>query len=367
MKESKLKDIRDRIDAIDRQLVELMNQRAQCAIDVAEVKREAMEDGQDGEQTVNFFRPEREAQVMRKVKELNSGPLSDDQAARLIREVMSTCLSLEQQLKIAYLGPEGTYTQNAVYKQFGHAVKTVPMSTIQDVFKEVKSGATQYGLVPVENSTEGVVTHTLDEFIGTSLNICGEVELAIHHNLVNQSGDRSKITKIYAHQQSLAQCQKWLLNNMPSIECVPVSSNAEAARLASLDDSIAAICGLSAVEVFDLCVCDENIEDMQDNTTRFLVIGKEQVSPSGRDKTSLLLSAQNKPGALLALLQPLSTNQISMTKVESRPAPSGLWEYVFFIDIEGHQQDELVSDALAALKDEAALFKILGSYPKAVI
>ncbi len=362
MSESKLKTIRKRIDAIDEQLVELMNKRAQCAIDVADVKREASAD-----KDVNFFRPEREAQVMRKVKEINKGPLADNQAARLIREVMSTCLSLEQQMKIAYLGPEGTYTQNAAYKQFGHAVETVAMATIQDVFKKVESGTAHYGLVPVENSTEGVVTHTLDTFMGTSLNICGEVDLPIHHNLVNTSGDRDKITKIYSHQQSLAQCQKWLLNNMPNIETVPVSSNAEAARLANADEAVAAICGLSAVEVFNLSVCDENIEDMSDNTTRFLVIGKEAVAPSGMDKTSLLVSTKNKPGALLSLLHPFSKNNISMSKIESRPAPSGLWEYVFFIDIEGHQQDDIIAEALAALKEEAALFKILGSYPKAVI
>ncbi len=364
MSESKLQKIRQRIDIIDEQLVELMNQRAQCAMDVADVKRQ---ENTHSDLEINFFRPEREAQVMRKVKELNQGPLADDQAARLIREVMSTCLSLEQQLQVAYLGPEGTYTQNAAYKQFGHAVTTVPMPTIQDVFKKVESGSVNYGLVPVENSNEGVVTHTLDTFMDTSLNICGEVDLAIHHNLVNKSGDRSRITKIYSHQQSLAQCQKWLLNNVPNIETIPVSSNAEAARLASKDESTAAICGLSAVEVFNLSVCDENIEDMSDNTTRFLVIGKEEVAPSGKDKTSLLLSAKNKPGALLSLLEPFSKNNISMSKIESRPAPSGLWEYVFFIDIEGHQKDDIVAEALDSLKDEAAFFKVLGSYPKAVI
>lgn len=362
MSETKLLEIRQRIDAIDRQLVDLINQRAQCAIEVAEVKTAF-----GGEEEVNFFRPEREAQVMRKVKEINQGPLADEQAARLIREVMSTCLSLEQQMKIAYLGPEGTYSQNAAYKQFGHAAMTVPMPTIQDVFKKVESGTAHYGLVPIENSTEGVVTHTLDTFMNTSLSICGEVDLAIHHNLVNLSGDITKITKIFSHQQSLAQCQKWLLNNMPTIECVPVSSNAEAARLASIDDTVGAICGMSAVEVFNLAVCDENIEDMSDNTTRFLVIGREQVAPSGDDKTSLLVSTKNKPGALLSLLQPFSKNNISMSKIESRPAPSGLWEYVFFIDIEGHQQDDILAEALMGLKNEAALYKVLGSYPKAVI
>lgn len=362
MSESKLLKIRESIDAIDCQLLALMNQRARCAMDVASVKKEA-----STEDDVNFFRPDREAQVMRKVKAMNKGPLSDDQAARLIREVMSTCLSLEQQMKIAYLGPEGTYTQNAVYKQFGHAVLTLPMPTIQEVFKKVESGTANYGLVPVENSTEGVITHTLDTFMSSSLNICGEVDLPIHHNLANKSGDKSQITKIYSHQQSLAQCQKWLLNNLPHIDCVPVSSNAEAARLAREDNTAAAVCGSSAVAVFKLSVCDENIEDMPDNTTRFLVIGKQQVAPSGVDKTSILVAAKNKPGALLALLQPFANNNISMSKIESRPAPSGLWEYIFFIDIEGHQHDAIVAEALNILSAEAALFKVLGSYPKAVI
>ncbi len=363
MSESKLFEIRQRIDAIDQQLVALMNQRAQCALDVAEVKKQANSEHAE----INFFRPEREAQVMRQVKAINKGPLSDEQAARLIREVMSTCLALEQAMKIAYLGPEGTYTQNAAYKQFGHAVTTVPVPTIQDVFKRVESDGAHYGLVPVENSTEGVVTHTLDMFMQTSLNICGEVDLPIHHNLVNQTGDKSQIKTIYSHQQSLAQCQKWLLDNMPDIECVPVSSNAEAARRASEDEQAGAICGVSAVEVFHLTICAENIEDMSNNTTRFLVIGKESVAPSGHDKTSLLVSTKNKPGALLSLLQPFAKNNISMSKIESRPAPSRLWEYVFFIDIDGHQQDSIVAEALSLLHEEAAMFKVLGSYPKAVI
>lgn len=363
MSDEQLKAIRDRIDTIDKQLVDLFNQRAECAIDVAKVKQASASDNE----TIQFFRPEREAQVLRKVKGYNQGPLADEQAAKLIREVMSTCLSLEQPMKIAYLGPEGTYTQNAAHKQFGHAVTTVPMPSINDVFKSVESGAAHYGLVPVENSTEGVISHTLDTFLETNLKICGEVELAIHHNLASLSGDFSKITKIYSHQQSIAQCQKWLNKNCHDIPYVPVSSNAEAARLASQDETVAAICGISAVEVFKLSVCEQNIEDMPDNTTRFLVIGHEDVAPSGDDKTSLLLSAQNKPGALQSLLKPLSDKHLSMSKIESRPAPHGLWEYVFFIDIEGHQQDEIVAQALSELKQEASLFRVLGSYPKAVI
>ena len=362
MSDDALEKLRDRIDAIDKQLLELFNQRAGCAVDVAAVKRERSEANDEG---VDFFRPDREAQVIKRLKSLNQGPLSDDEVGRLIREVMSACLALEQPLKIAYLGPEGTFTQSAALKHFGHSVSTIPMSSIPDVFSSVESGHADYGLVPVENSTEGVISHTLDMFIDSDLKVSGEVEIRIHHHLVNQSQDISKIKQIYSHQQSFAQCRHWLDQNFPSIERIPVSSNAEAARIASQDHSAAAICGLPAVEIFDLQICFENVEDLIDNTTRFVIIGNQDVDPSGDDKTSLLISAKNYPGALLALLQPLADNKISMNKIESRPAPDRKCEYVFFIDIDGHQQAENVKQALDELKQQSALFKILGSYPKA--
>lgn len=362
MSEEDLQKLRDQIDEIDNQLLELFNRRANCAVNVAEVKRE---DGSNPTDTINFFRPDREAQVIQRIKSQNKGPLSDDEVGRLVREVMSACLALEQPLNIAYLGPEGTFTQTAALKHFGHSVSTIPMSSIPDVFSSVESGHADYGLVPVENSTEGVISHTLDMFIDSDLKISGEVEIRIHHHLVNQSQDISKIKQIYSHQQSFAQCRHWLDQNLPSIERIPVSSNAEAARIASQDHSAAAICGIPAVEIFDLKICFENIEDLFDNTTRFVIIGNQSVDPSGDDKTSLLISAKNSPGALLALLQPLADNKISMNKIESRPAPDRKWEYVFFIDVDGHQQAENVKQAFEELKQQSALFKILGSYPKA--
>jgi chorismate mutase/prephenate dehydratase len=362
MSDKELQELRNQIDDIDRQLLTLFNRRASCAVSVADVKRAASAHPEDA---INFFRPDREAQVIKRIRSENKGPLSDDEVGRLIREVMSACLALEQPLKIAYLGPEGTFTQSAALKHFGHSVTTVPMSSIPDVFNSVESGHSNYGLVPVENSTEGVISHTLDMFIDSSLKVCGEVEIRIHHHLVNQSQDVTQIKHIYSHQQSFAQCRRWLDQNFPGLERISVSSNAEAARLAKEDATAAAICGYPAVEIFDLKICYESIEDLSDNTTRFVIIGHEEIDPSGADKTSLLISTKNHPGALLGLLQPLADNSISMNKIESRPAPERKWEYVFFIDIDGHQSDKDVEQALKDLRQQAALLKVLGSYPKA--
>ena len=364
MSEDGIDKLRQRIDAIDEQLLDLFNQRASCAVEVATVKRE-LSDKPD--EAIDFFRPDREAQVIKRLKSLNQGPLSDQEVGRLIREVMSACLALEQPLKIAYLGPEGTFTQSAALKHFGHSVSTVPMSSIPDVFASVESGHASYGLVPVENSTEGVISHTLDMFVDSSLKVCGEVEIPIHHHLASKLQDVSRIKHIYSHQQSFAQCRRWLDQNLPGAERIPVSSNAEAARLAATEEDAAAICGLPAVEIFALKICFENVEDMPDNTTRFVIIGKQDVGPSGNDKTSLLISAKNIPGALLGLLQPLADHGISMNKIESRPAQGCKWAYVFFIDVDGHQEDGNVINALNELKQQAALFKILGSYPKALL
>ncbi len=357
---SELKQLREQIDAIDEQLLELFNRRAECAIAVAEAKKKELKDGE----RLEFYRPDREAEVIQRIKELNRGPLSDKEAARLIREVMSACLALEQPLKIAYLGPEGTFTQAAALKHFGNSVDTIPMSCIPDVFAAVQAGHADFGLVPVENSTEGVISHTLDMFLYSELKVCGEVEVRIHHQLANLSQDPKDIRRIYSHQQSFAQCRNWLDQNFPNIERIPVSSNAEAARLAAREPEAAAICGQQAVDIFGLRVCHSNIEDLADNTTRFMVIGDMEVAPSGHDKTTILLSARNRPGALLALLKPLAEHGISMNKIESRPSPNRLWEYVFFIDIDGHKTDPHVAEALEELQEQAALFKILGSYPK---
>lgn len=357
--EQQLKELRDQIDAIDEQIQQLISQRARCAHEVGEVKKAA------GEEVV-FYRPEREAQILRRVKERNEGPLDADEMARLFREIVSTCLALEQQLSVVYLGPEGSYTHTAAIKHFGQAVKPVPVGAIDETFREVEAGSADYGVVPVENSTEGVVNHTLDMFMRSPLKICGEVELRIHHHFLSNEKEVKKIKRIYSHQQSFAQCREWLNANMAGVEQVVVASNAMAAKRAAEESGTAAIAGETAGSLYSLQSMFANIEDSPDNTTRFLVIGKHMPGPSGEDKTSLLLSVKNRPGALYSLLEPFRRHGISLTRIESRPSRRQAWDYVFFVDLEGHVENDKVKAALAELDDEAVMVNVLGSYPKAV-
>lgn len=358
--QAQLQAIREQIDALDEQIQALIGERARCAQRVGAIKQ-ALGDHS------NFYRPEREAQVLRRVIERNRGPLSDEEIARLFREIMSACLALEEPLRIAFLGPEGTFTQAAALKHFGHGIRTLSLRAIDEVFREVESGAADYGVVPVENSTEGVVNHTLDMFLQSPLNICGEVQLRIHHHLVGLAKDSGAIRRVYSHQQSLAQCREWLDSKLPAAERVAVSSNAEAARLARQEPEAAAIAGQCAAEIYQLPVLVANIEDEPTNTTRFLIIGTQPIPPSGDDKTAILISSPNRPGALYRLLEPVTRYGLSMTRIESRPSRRGLWDYVFFIDIEGHAQDEPLASAFAELQREANLFRVLGSYPKGVL
>ncbi|BAZ94561.1 prephenate dehydratase [Thiohalobacter thiocyanaticus] len=355
-----LKAIRESIDRIDDQLLELISQRARCAQDVARIKQAA------GEMN-DFYRPDREAQILARIRELNPGPLSDDEAARLIREVMSACLALEKPLTIAYLGPEGTFTQAAALKHFGHSIRSTALGSIDLVFREVESGSAHYGVVPVENSTEGVVNHTLDMFMRSPLHICGEVQQRIELHLLGKAADTSGIKRVYSHQQSLAQCREWLDTNLLQAERIAVSSNGEAARRAAAESDSAAVASETAAELYGLNRLARNIEDEPGNTTRFLVIGKQTVAPSGRDKTSLLVSVRNEPGALYTLLAPFNEHGISMTRIESRPSRRGVWDYVFFVDIEGHAGDAQVAAALAELEQRASVLKVLGSYPRAQV
>jgi chorismate mutase/prephenate dehydratase len=355
----RLKAIRNRIDALDEQVQQLINERARLAQEVAEVKR-----AESGE-TV-FYRPEREAQVLNAVMARNQGPLSNEEMARLFREIMSACLALEQPMKIAFLGPEGTFTQAAAIKHFGHSVSTVPMATIDEVFREVEAGSANYGVVPVENSTEGVITHTLDRMINSPLQISGEVALRIHQHLMGAVA-LEDVTRVYSHRQSLAQCRKWLDTHLPNVERIEVSSNAEAVRRAAKEPNAAAIGPEAAASLYGVKLLASNVEDQPDNTTRFLVLGRNSVSPSGADKTSLLIATRNKPGALFKLLEPFARSGVSLTRVESRPSRQAIWEYVFFVDVEGHAQDPAVAAALKELEQQALLFRVLGSYPKAVL
>jgi chorismate mutase/prephenate dehydratase len=358
--DKKLDALRNRIDVLDEQIQQLISERASCARQVAEVKIEQGE-------IADFYRPEREAEVLRRVSERNTGPLPAEEMLRLFREIMSACLALEKPLSIAFLGPEGTFTQAAALKHFGHSVKTLPLDGIDTVFREVEAGAADYGVVPVENSSEGVITHTLDMFQRSPLGICGEVELRIHHHLLAADAERSGIRRVLAHQQALAQCRGWLDANLPHVERIAVASNAEAARLVVDQSGDAAIAGEMAAELYGLMTVARNIEDQPDNTTRFLVIGNQRVLPSGVDKTSILVSVHNQPGALFGLLQPIAQNGISMTRIESRPSRQGIWQYVFYIDLEGHRDDGPVAAALEELKKKAFVVRVLGSYPRAVL
>ncbi len=362
--EQKLLALRNRIDAIDDEIGRLIAARAQCAQEVAEVKKARL----SADAQILFYRPEREAQVLRRAMERNAGPLSDEEMARLFREIMSACLALENPVKVAYLGPEGTFTQQATLKHFGHSAVALPFSAIDEVFREVEAGAVNYGVVPVENSTEGVVNHTLDNFMGSNLKICGEVELRIHHNLlVSDVTSVNAISRIYSHSQSLAQCRKWLDAHYPKAERVAVASNAEAAKRLKGEWNAAAIAGSMAAELYGLKMLAEKIEDQPDNSTRFLIIGTQAVPPSGVDKTSIVVAMRNEPGALHNLLEPFHRHNIDLTRVETRPSRTGAWTYVFFIDFAGHAQDPVISQVLKEVASRAADLKLLGSYPKAVL
>ena len=355
-----LLSLREKIDALDMQIMENISCRAGLAQQVAKVKK--------GQGDKTYYRPEREAQVLRRVMNANDGVIDNENMARLFRQIMSACLALEQPIKVAFLGPEGTFTQEAAIKHFGDSAITMPMTAIDEVFREVVAGACDYGVVPVENSTEGVISHTLDSFMDSSLQICGEVELRIHqHFLVGENTNSSNITRVYSHPQSLAQCRQWLNSNYPSIERVAVSSNAEAAKRVQGEWNSAAIAGDMSCELYDLKKLWEKIEDRPDNSTRFLIIGRESVSPSGDDLTSLVVSVKNKPGALYDLLEPFRRYNLDMTRLESRPSPSSKWSYVFFIDFAGHKEDEAAINVLSELSENVVDLKVLGSYPRAAL
>lgn len=365
-----LDTLRQQIDEIDVQIQQLISRRAECAERVAKTKLEqfARDNGESDMSKVLFYRPEREAQVLRQVIERNSGPLDGKAMAHIFREIMSACLALEKPTEVAYLGPEGTFTQAATIKHFGQSVVSMPQDSIAKVFAQVESGQCNYGVVPVENSTEGMVSHTLDNFLDSPLKICGELELRIQlHLLANETADSGTIKTICAHQQALAQARNWLDNNWPGIERVAVFSNAEAARMAKADATIAAVAGDIAAEQYGLMKLAESIEDYANNTTRFLIIGREQVDVSGEDKTSVIVEANNKPGALLKLLEPFNSAGVSLTRIDTRPSRTDTWAYVFFIEFEGHQSDEVIRRILEDVADHSRMLKILGSYPKAVL
>ncbi|MFP5409971.1 MAG: prephenate dehydratase [Gammaproteobacteria bacterium] len=346
--------LRARIDAIDDALLKLVSERAAIAQEVGRAKQ--------GEK---IYRPEREAQIVRRLREANPGPLSGDSVERLIREIMSACRAVEQTTRVAYLGPAGTFSQQAVAKHFGHEVEALAETDIDACFQAIETGRADYAVVPVENSTEGSVGRTLDLIVGSPLKICGEVMLPIHQTLMRKHGGLAGIARVYGHAQSLAQCQQWLARHLPNAERISVVSNSDGARRAASEVDAATLGSETAAELYGLAVIESRIEDEASNTTRFLVLGHADAAPSGRDKTSLVMGAKNQPGAVVKLLQPLAEAGISMSRLESRPARSGSWEYLFFVVCEGHRQDAKLAAALAEIESRAAFLKILGSYPAA--
>ncbi|MDR1367947.1 MAG: prephenate dehydratase [Candidatus Accumulibacter sp.] len=359
--QEKLIDVRTEIDDIDRRILGLLNRRARCAQEIGRMK---MAYGENGA----VYRPEREAQILRRIRGDNTGPLSDGHIVAFFREIMSVCRSLEGVLSVAFLGPLGTFSELAATHHFGKAARLLPQPSIDAIFQEVEAGHADYGIVPVENSIEGAVGRTMDLLLSTTLKICGEVILRIHQHLLSNEASFSEIKKVYSHAQSLAQCYEWLTRALPDAEKIPVGSNAQAAQAAASEAGAAAIAGDAASERYQLPKLANCIEDEPNNTTRFVVLGREQnIGPSGRDKTSLVMSTPNRTGSLGYLLAPISEAGASMTRLESRPARHTLWEYVFFVDIEGHREDESVRNALTELERRAAYLKILGSYPAAVL
>jgi len=352
---SKLQRERAVIDALDAELLRLISERARRAQAIGALKEGPA------------YRPEREAQVLRRVQAENPGPLSGDAVSRVFREIMSACLALEQKLSVSYLGPPGTYSHSAVTRHFGDFVVAEPCASIDEVFRAAEGGRTDYAIVPVENSTEGAVGRTLDLMAQTPLTIVGEVKLRIVQNLLAKGGTLDAVSRVYSHAQSLAQCVQWLARHLPSAARVAVASNAEAARLAAAEPGSAAIAGEAAAAIYSLDIVAAHIEDEPNNTTRFWVLGHHGVPASGKDETSLVMSAQNRPGAMYALLEPLAKHGVSMSRLESRPARTGLWEYLFFVDLDGHCDDPEVAAALAELRQRAPFLKLLGSYPAAVV
>jgi chorismate mutase/prephenate dehydratase len=352
-----LERLRGEIDRLNDTLLEALNERARLARAVGMLK------------VGQAYRPEREAQVLRRVKERNAGPLSDEAVALLFREIMSACLALERPVTVAYLGPKGTFSERAALKHFGLAAEAMPTASIDEVFRAVESGSADFGVIPVENSTEGAVGRSLDLMPQSALKVCGEVVVRIHHHLMAKAApkDFADIRRVFSHGQSLAQCHEWLNSNLPQVERVAVSSNAEAARRASEEAGSAAVAGEMAAEHYGLTILASNIEDEPNNTTRFLILGDYEPTATGHDKTSMVLSARNRAGAVYEMLTPFATRGVSMTRFESRPSRVALWEYLFFVDIEGHRQDANVAAALEEVMKIAGYLKVLGSYPIAVL
>jgi len=353
-KKDDLEALRDKIDKIDAEILKSLNNRAKVVLDVAHLKRDTK---------TKFYVPNREQKIVDRLKKLNKGPFPDSALRPLFREIMSASLSLEEPLKVAFLGPEATFTHLAALRHFGSSVAFAPNSSIRSVFESVDTGKAEFGVVPIENSNEGVVSYTLDTFMDYDLMIHAEVMLEVSHNLMSKSGDMKKIKKIYSHPQAAAQCRGWLEANLPNIPVVEASSTAKAAEFAAVDGKVAAIASELAAKMHDLHFVERNIEDNRRNFTRFLVISGESPPKTGKDKTSIMFSVKDKPGALFDILYPYKKAGINLSKIESRPSKRKAWEYIFFVDMEGHYEDRKISNAINEMKEHCLFLKVLGSYP----
>jgi chorismate mutase/prephenate dehydratase len=349
-----LEKLRREIDQIDNEILKLLNKRAEVVIGISHIKRN---------EKAKFYSPEREREILERLTALNKGPFPHETLKVIYREILSASLSLEEPLKVAFFGPLATFTHLAALRHFGSSASFMPVESIRDVFDAVEAGKAGFGVVPVENSNEGVVSYTLDMFMDYDLKVSAEVMLEISHNLLSKSGDKAKIKKIYSNPQAAAQCRRWLELNLPGVPILESTSTAKAAELASVDDEAAAIASELAAKIYDLRFFEKNIEDIKHNYTRFLVISKEFPPKTGRDKTSIMFSIKDRPGALYDILSPFKRAKINLTKIESRPSKRKAWEYIFFVDMEGHIDDKKVRKAVDTMKENCLYVKILGSYP----
>ena len=351
----KLREIRGQIDQLDSRVLDLLNERVKKVLEIAKLKRK------EGEA---YYSPGRERVIIDRLIKQNKGPLPNDVVKEIIQIILRASLYLERRLKVAYFGPPATFTHLAALKNFGKQADLIPVRSIGGIFALVEKKEADYGVVPVENSTEGVVSHTLDMFLDSNLKICAEIILEVFHHLLGK-GKLKDVKKVYSHPQALAQCRMWLEENLPAAKICEAESTAKAAQLAAEEDGAAAIASEVAASLYGLGVLSAHIEDRPQNYTRFLVIGREYSERSGRDKTSILFSIKDRVGALYDMLSPFRKYGINLTKIESRPTKRKAWEYVFFVDFVGHKDDEMVKKALSELEEECFFLKILGSYPKA--
>jgi chorismate mutase/prephenate dehydratase len=349
-----LERLRKTIDDVDNEILRLLNKRAETVIEIAYIKRN---------ERAQFYSPEREREILERLTSLNKGPFPNDTLKVIYREILSASLSLEEPMKVACFGPLATYTHLAALKHFGSSASFLPVESIKAVFDTVDSGKTEFGVVPIENSNEGVISSTLDLFMDYDLKVSAEVMLEISHNLLSKNADKSKIKKVYSNPQATAQCRRWLESNLPKIPILESTSTAKAAEIASQDEDAAAIASEVAAKVYDLHFVEKNIGDSRHNYTRFLVISKEYPSKTGKDKTSIMFSIKDRPGALHDILMPFKKAKINLTKIESRPSKRKAWEYIFFVDMEGHIDDKKVMKAIDNIRDSCLYIKILGSYP----